>query len=197
MRWGGRDAVSFALLLPAPAKSFRSGSGHGTGAALLRYGLTRNLRDGTATNMLFGKRERRIRRILVVEDEPLVAFDNEYMLKDAGYEVVATVDTLAAAREVIENEPLDLVLTDIKLNGEGDGTGVARLARQQEVPVLFVTGHCADEARSLGLGCLAKPYSDKVLKGALDALDRHLQGKKLKKLPPQLTLYEAGVADTN
>ena len=42
--------------------------------------------------MLFGKRERRISRIMIVEDEPLVAFDNEYMLKDAGYEVVATVD---------------------------------------------------------------------------------------------------------
>ena len=79
--------------------------------------------------MLFGKRERLIRRILVVEDEPLVAFDNEYLLADAGYEVVATVDSPAAAREVIEREPLDLVLTDIRLAGEGDGTGVARIAR--------------------------------------------------------------------
>ena len=140
--------------------------------------------------MLFGKRERMIRRIMVVEDEPLVAFDNEYMLKDAGYEVVATVDSLAAAREVIETEPLDLVLTDIKLNGDGDGTGVARIARGRGVPVLFVTGHCTEEAKALAMGCLAKPYSEKVLKGALDALDRHLQGRHLKKLPPQLTLYE-------
>lgn len=140
--------------------------------------------------MLFGKRERMIRRILVVEDEPLVAFDNEQVLKDAGYEVVATVDSLAAARAVIEKEPLDLVLTDIKLNGDGDGTGVARVARNRSVPVLFVTGHCTEEAKSLGLGCLTKPYSEKVLKGALEALDRHLQGRRLKKLPPQLTLYE-------
>ena len=35
-----------------------------------------------------------------------------------------------------------------------------------------------------------KPYSERVLKGALDALDRHLQGRRLKKLPPQLDLYE-------
>jgi two-component system, response regulator PdtaR len=140
--------------------------------------------------MLFGKRERMIRRIMIVEDEPLVAFDNEYMLKDAGYEVVATVDSLAAARNVIEKEPLDLVLTDIRLNGDGDGTGVARAARARGVPVLFVTGHCADEAQALALGCLAKPYSERVLKGALDALDRHLQGRRLKKLPAQLTLYE-------
>ena len=142
--------------------------------------------------MLFGKRERTIRRIMVVEDEPLVAFDNEYLLKDAGYEVVATVDSLAAAREVIEKEQLDLILTDLKLSGEGDGTGVARLARTRNVPVLFVTGHDVEEARGLGLGCLTKPYSDRVLKNALVALDRHLQGRKLKKLPPQLTLYEQG-----
>jgi DNA-binding response OmpR family regulator len=131
-----------------------------------------------------------IRRIMVVEDEPLVAFDNEYLLKDAGYEVVATVDTLAAAREVIEREKLDLILTDIKLNGDGDGTGVARAALRQGVPVLFVTAHEVAEAKGLGLGCLSKPYSDKVLKGALVALDKHLQGRRLKKLPPQLTLYE-------
>ena len=140
--------------------------------------------------MIFGKRERVIRRILIVEDEPLVAFDNEHLLNDAGYDVVATVDSLAAAREVIESQPLDLVLTDIKLAGEGDGTGVARIARERGVPVLFATAHCTEEARPLGLGCLAKPYSDKVLKGALDALDDHLQGKALRKLPPQLTLYE-------
>ena len=140
--------------------------------------------------MIFGRRERVIRRILVVEDEPLVAFDNEHLLNEAGYEVVATVDTLAAAREVIESQPLDLVLTDIGLAGEGDGTDVARVARGRGVPVLFVSAHCTDEARPLGLGCLAKPYSDKVLTGALDALDDHLRGKVLKKLPPQLTLYE-------
>ena len=140
--------------------------------------------------MLFGKRERMIHRILVVEDEPLVAFDNEYSLNDAGYEVVATVDSLADAREVIEKEPLDLILTDIRLNGDGDGTGVARLARAKGVPVLFVTGHSTAETEGLGLGCLTKPYSDRVLKGALDALDRHLQGRRLKKLPPQLTIYE-------
>jgi DNA-binding response OmpR family regulator len=140
--------------------------------------------------MLFGKRERTIRRIMVVEDEPLVAFDNEYLLKDAGYEVVATVDSLAAARAVIETEQLDLVLTDLKLAGEGDGTGVARLARTRGVPVLFVTGHDVEEARGLGLGCLTKPYSNRVLKNALVALDRHLQGRKLKKLPSQLTIYE-------
>jgi DNA-binding response OmpR family regulator len=139
--------------------------------------------------MLFGKRERLIRRILIVEDEPLVAFDNEHMLDDAGYDVVATVDSFAAAAEVIEAEEIDLVLTDITLAGDGDGFDVARAAAAKGVAVLVVTGDCGEEAKSSALGCLAKPYSEKVLLGALAALDAHMRGKRPKKLPEQLTLW--------
>jgi len=141
--------------------------------------------------MLFGKRERLIRCILVVEDEPLVAFDNEHSLGEAGYDVVATVDSLADARAVIESaERIDLVLTDIRLNGDGDGTDVARIAQARGIPVLFVTGFCPEEAQALAVGCLSKPYTDKVLKAALDCLDDVLQGKEVARLPPQLSLYE-------
>ena len=140
--------------------------------------------------MLFSKRERHIRRILVVEDEPLVAFDNEYQLSDAGYEVVGTVDNLADATKLIEAEPIDLVLSDIKLNGDGDGLDVARAAAAKKIPVLFVTGSTPDGAQALAVGCLAKPYTDKGLKAALHSIDQMLSGKRLKKLPPGLSLYE-------
>jgi two-component system, response regulator PdtaR len=141
--------------------------------------------------MLFGKRERAIRRILIVEDEPLVAFDNEYSLREAGYEIVATVDTLGEAVRVLGEQEIDLVLSDIVLRGDGDGMDVARAAAARNVPVLFVTGNCPIEARSLGIGCLAKPYSDKILKTALNALDRKLQGEPVKRLPAGLSLYGA------
>lgn len=140
--------------------------------------------------MLFGKRERAIRRILVVEDEPLVAFDNEHLLEDAGYEVVSTVDNLADAIAVLEAEQLDLILSDVALRGQGDGIDLARAAAERDVPLLFVTGNCPVEARSLSVGCLAKPYSDKMLKAALDAIDDRLQGRKGKKLPVGLSLYD-------
>jgi two-component system, response regulator PdtaR len=139
--------------------------------------------------MLFGKRERLIRRIMIVEDEPLVAFDNEYMLQDADYEVVATVDSFADAAEVIASEQIDLILTDISLAGEGDGVDVAHAAAARGVPVLFVTGNCTAEAQSLALGCLTKPYSERVLLNALAAIDDHLQGRTPKRVPEQLTLY--------
>jgi two-component system, response regulator PdtaR len=141
--------------------------------------------------MLFGKRERAIRRILIVEDEPLVAFDNEHLLRECGYEVVATVDTLADAVRVLGEEEVDLVLSDIQLNGDGDGMDVARAAGARQVPVLFVTANCPIEARSLGLGCLAKPYSNGTLKSALATVDRKLQGETVKRLPAGLSLYEA------
>ena len=140
--------------------------------------------------MLFARRERAIRRLIIVEDEPLVAFDNEHLLSEAGSEVVATVDSLAEAKAVIEAEPLDLVLSDIRLNGEGDGLDVARAAAARGVPVLFVSGHCPVEARGLGLGCLAKPYTEKTLKAALDAIDALMQGETVRKLPAGLSLYE-------
>jgi DNA-binding response OmpR family regulator len=140
--------------------------------------------------MLFSKRERTIRRIVIVEDEPLVAFDSEHMLGEAGYEVVATVDNLAEATRVIQEEKIDLILSDIKLNGDGDGMDVARAAAAKGVPVLFVTGNCPLEAQTLGVGCLAKPYTEKTLKAALEALDQRLQGRTVKKLPAGLHLYE-------
>jgi DNA-binding response OmpR family regulator len=140
--------------------------------------------------MLFGKRERTIRRIAIVEDEPLVAFDSEHMLTDAGYEVVATVDNLADATRVIQEQELDLILTDVSLSGDGDGMDVARAASAKGIPVLFVTGNCPVEAHALGIGCLAKPYTEKMMKAALVALDSKLQGRKVKKLPAGLSLYE-------
>lgn len=140
--------------------------------------------------MLFGKRERAIRRILIVEDEPLVAFDEEHLLRDCGYEVVATVDSLADAVRVLGEEEVDLVLSDIKLSGDGDGMDVARAASARGVPVLFVTANCPIDARSLGIGCLAKPYTDRILRNALEAVDRKMQGKKVKRLPTGLSLYE-------
>ena len=139
--------------------------------------------------MLFGRRERRINRIMIVEDEPLVAFDNETMLRDSGYQVVATVDNYIDAATIIAREPLDLILCDISLAGEGNGLDVARAAAALGIPVLFVTGNCTDEARALAIGCLAKPYNERVLLGALEAVDQQLQGRAPKRVPEELTLY--------
>ena len=138
--------------------------------------------------MLFNKRERTLKRILIVEDEPLVAFDNEHFLRDAGYEIVATVDTVADAVNAIDDD-VDLVLADVRLSDGGSGRDVARAALEKGVPLIFVTGGCPDDARALAVGLLAKPYSQRDLLAAIETVDAKLSGRKIKKPPRSFTLF--------
>ena len=138
--------------------------------------------------MLFGKQKRIVKRILVIEDEPLTAFDNEVMLKDAGYEVVATHDDFEEAVAALNREQVDLILSDVRLRGEKTGIELAKEAKRRGVPLLFVTGYPPDNAHELAIGCLHKPYSERQLRKALDAVDQHLAGEK-PKVPAGLDLY--------
>ena len=138
--------------------------------------------------MLFGRRQRRIKRILIVEDEPLVAFDNEHALRDAGYEIVATVDTVSDAVAAMDAE-LDLVLADVALSDGGNGRDVAEAARAKGVPLVFVTGACPDDARSLAIGCLAKPYSQRDLLAAIDTIDAKLAGREPRRVPRSFSWF--------
>ena len=138
--------------------------------------------------MLFGQSGRRIERLLIVEDEPLVAFDNEHFLATHGYTVVATIDNARAAQALIAAGGIDLILSDIKLN-DSDGRDVARAAKRAGIPVLFVTASCPIDAQDVAIGCLAKPYTQKDLHAAIDAVAARLAGEKPKRLPKVLTLY--------
>ena len=144
--------------------------------------------------MLFGRKKRQITRLLVVEDEPLIAFDTEHVLTEADYEVVATVDRVADAVNVLRSGAgVDLVLVDVHL-ADGSGIDVARAAAETGVPVLFVTGNCPVEATTLAAGCLAKPYQQRDLIGAIEAIDARIGGRKQKRLPSGLRLFEAPAA---
>ena len=139
--------------------------------------------------MLFGKRNRIVNRILIVEDEPLTAFDNEVRLADFGYEVVATLDGFEEAIALFDSENIDLVLSDFRLSGRYSGLDLARAAKARGIPVLFSTGHeLPEEAKSVAVGCLRKPYTERQLKNGLDAVDRLLAGEKVK-APKGLDLY--------
>jgi CheY-like chemotaxis protein len=139
--------------------------------------------------MLFGKRNRIVKRIVIVEDEPLTAFDNEVMLADLGYEVVATLDSFDQAISLLDREDVDLVLSDLRLSGRRSGLDLAKAAKNRGIPVLFATGHeLPAEARTVALGCLTKPYTERQLKNALETIDRILSGEKVK-APKGLELY--------
>jgi CheY-like chemotaxis protein len=155
--------------------------------------------------VLFSKRKRIVKRILIVEDEPLVAFDNETMVRDAGYDVVATVDSFEDAVEAIESEfePLppsgdadedprgiDLILTDLTLAGDKTGYDLARLAKQRGIPVLFISAIAPEGAEDVALGYMLKPYQERTLRAALKAVDKKLASEKVK-VPEGLFLYPA------
>ena len=132
--------------------------------------------------MLFGKRNQIVKRILIVEDEPLTAFDNENILTDAGYEVVATIDKLERALEILEREQLDLVVSDVRLRDQHTGIELARAAKEKGIPTLFATGHPFPGAAEIAVACLLKPYNERQLTKAIECVDRWLQGEEVK--PP-------------
>jgi len=136
-----------------------------------------------------GLQDKVIRSVLVVEDEPLVAFDNEHVLEQAGYRVAATVEDYDHAVRVIEEDEVDLVIADITLHGDKTGIDVARHAHEKGLAVLFVTGACPVDAREMALGCLAKPYLPRDLLGSISVIEAVMRGDQPGRLPPRLRLF--------
>jgi DNA-binding response OmpR family regulator len=141
--------------------------------------------------MVFGRKKRRITRLLIVEDEPLVAFDAEHFLSDEGFVVVATTDSVGEAiGHIIAPGQIDLVLIDLGL-ADGNGADVAHAARAENIPALFVTGRPIEEVEAIALGCLSKPYAQRDLLAAIDAVEALIAGKSPRKLPASLRLFQS------
>jgi DNA-binding response OmpR family regulator len=138
-----------------------------------------------------GDSAKRVQRILIVEDEPLVAFDNEHVLHEAGYTVVGTVDNAAEALRLVAAGGIDLVMADVRLSGPADGVAVAQAAHEAGIAVIFVTGGCPPEARRFAIGCLAKPFMSRDLLAAITIVSAKLAGGRLPRPPRGFTLFEA------
>jgi two-component system, response regulator PdtaR len=139
--------------------------------------------------MLFRRSPRTIKRLLVVEDEPLVAFDTEYFLEQEGYAVVATVDNAEDAVGYLSRDRVDAVLLDVHLSGENSGIEVARTARERNVPVLFLTGNIPADAGSLAMAAVAKPYGHRDLMAALKVMEALIAGRKLPPFPGSVHVF--------
>ena len=147
--------------------------------------------------MVFGHKKGVISRLLIVEDEPLVAFDNEHLLTEEGFEVVATVDRVSDALAVLAADSgVHLVLADVML-ADGSGVDVAKAAHAVGIAVIFVTGDCPEGGRTFARGCLAKPYRSADLLAAIAAVDGQLQGRaRPRRLPRGFSLFEEGDPST-
>ncbi|GAB3704555.1 hypothetical protein GCM10027592_36040 [Spirosoma flavus] len=79
-------------------------------------------------------------RILIVEDEAILALDLKAKLQSEGYVVVGTAPTGARALEIFGQQPVDLVLCDVHLKGEIDGIETSRqLLAIRVVPLIYLT----------------------------------------------------------
>lgn len=109
------------------------------------------------------------RRVLLVEDEPLVALDMAGTLADCGCEVVGPADSLAEALRLAEAaDGLDAAVLDINLNGE-TSFPVADLLAAKGVPFIYATGYAEQPKERLAeaVALLRKPVAVVELKAAL------------------------------
>lgn len=96
-------------------------------------------------------------RIIVVEDESIVAKDIQHSLNRLGYDVVATASTGEKALQAVERHTPDIVLMDIMLKGKMSGIDAAREIREKwNIPVVYLTAY-ADE-NTLNKAKITEPY---------------------------------------
>jgi PAS domain S-box-containing protein len=113
-------------------------------------------------------------KILIVEDEQIVAKNIEKRLTAAGYQVVASVATGEEAIEKVKNAEPDIILMDIKLKGKIDGIETADLLRKNyQLPVIFLTSYTDEETfqrakNTEPFGYLIKPFETKDLNRAVE-----------------------------
>ena len=114
-------------------------------------------------------------RVLIVEDEQIVAADLEGKLKRIGHQVVGVAASGEEAIPVAEELRPELVLMDVRLQGPMDGTEAARrIQRLTGAPVVFITAFAEIFLRDPALMhppglCLSKPFSLHQLRAVLDA----------------------------
>jgi two-component system, response regulator PdtaR len=129
-------------------------------------------------------------RVLVVEDEALVAMDIEAMIEVAGHVAVGLADDHDSAVELADETGPDLALVDVQLAQGDSGIDVARSLLARGVPVIFATGNCpADRGVGLALGCLDKPYSYEAMAATLDIALALLDARQPPSPPSALHLY--------
>lgn len=112
-------------------------------------------------------------KILLVEDDDVIARVADWRLKNLGYSVCGRATTGAEAMELVVNAKPDLVLMDINIKGDVDGIETARMIKKGfNIPVVYVTSHSdgptlerAKETHPDGF--IVKPFDDKDLRVAI------------------------------
>lgn len=108
-------------------------------------------------------------KILIVEDEPIIAKDLQYLLKNNEYQIIGIAHDSEAGLDMIHNRQPDLVLLDINIEGQKDGIELGEiLQKNYQIPFLYITSY-ADEAtlsrakNTMPAGYIVKPFDERTL----------------------------------
>ena len=110
------------------------------------------------------------RRVLIVEDEMLIAMMLQDMISDAGLEVEGVASSLNAGIDLASKANFDLAILDVNLNGE-EVYPVAEILQRRGIPFIFSTGYGAGGIRPgyAGTPQVVKPFQQNLLVAALKA----------------------------
>ncbi len=130
-------------------------------------------------------------RILIVEDEALVAMELRFVLEDLGHDVVDAVADAGTALDCARENHLDLALVDIHLSDGPSGVLLGRRLAEEGLTVLYMT---ANPGMVMGgvsgpLGVLSKPVDETGVKRAVDYALRRRAGEPVEYAPPELTVF--------
>jgi two-component system cell cycle sensor histidine kinase/response regulator CckA len=142
------------------------------------------------------------KKILIVEDEGIIAIDMKRKLVQAGYDVTAVATDSNEAVAAIELATPDLVLMDIRLRGPEDGIQTAeRIRRTYRLPIMYVTAHADAETLERAkitepFGYIVKPFAGVNFHAQIEmALWKHTMEQKLRESEAWLSTTFSNVAD--
>ena len=138
-------------------------------------------------------------KLLIVEDETVIAMDMVDILEDMGYEVADTVIDYSGAIEVLSDNDVivDVVIIDIMLGGAKDGIELAKTIRDKyDMPFIFLTSH-SDKATVEAAaatkpnGYLIKPFDVDNVYVAIEAALANFSGEKKVELKQELLVKDS------
>ena len=133
-------------------------------------------------------------RILIVEDEALIAMVLADSLEDGGHEVVGPAATMAEALALCEAAPPELAVLDVNLGDGSNGVDVARaLLERWGVLSIFASAQMmeARRARDIALGQIRKPYGTETVLRSVEVAREVMRGGKPVTVPAGFELFAA------
>lgn len=141
-------------------------------------------------------------RILIVEDDRVVARDIAQQMTSAGHTVVGMTTTGEEALTMAAETAPDLVLMDVRLEGELDGIDAARLVRENlNLPVVFLTAYADEETVRRAtvtepFGYVLKPFDDTQLRTVVEmALYKHAAEQRLRESEQRYAVTLSSIGD--